>query len=100
MVQWTPPSKLTDWLGSGADKSDIDNQLKRILYEAKNNLQWDSSLHTPEMTFSTFIKSDKSYSVLAEYFVRCYEQPKNVNSKVSARQKNAKKWSTIIDLLL
>ena len=100
LVQWTPPSKLTDWLGSGADKSDIDNQLKRILYEAKNNLQWDSSLHTPEMTFSTFIKSDKSYSVLAEYFVRCYEQPKNVNSKVSARQKNAKKWSTIIDLLL
>ena len=100
LVQWTPPSKLTDWLGSGADKSDIDNQLKRILYEAKNNLQWDSSLHTPKMTFSNFTTSDKSYSVLAEYFVRCYEQPRNVASKVAARQKNAKKWSTIIDLLL
>ncbi|MDE7477643.1 MAG: hypothetical protein K2M91_06795 [Lachnospiraceae bacterium] len=103
LVQWTPPTKLTDWLGSGADKSDIDNQLRRILHESKNNLQWDSSKRTSSMdplSFSDFTTSTKSYSALAEYFVRCYEQPADVNSKVAARQKNAKKWSTLIDLLL
>lgn len=102
LVQWTPPSKLTDWLGSNADKSDIDNQLRRILYEAStNNTQWSTSGFTPSMTFSAFTTSTKSCSVLAEYFLKCYEKPKSITSTLIAqRQFNAKKWNTLIDLLL
>ena len=100
LVQWTPSTKYTDWLPSGEDKSDIDNQLDRILYEVTNGSQWKSSKHSPAMTFSAFTTSEKSCSTLAEYFVRCYEQPSSVDSKVATRQSNATKWSTLIGCLL
>ena len=100
LTQWTPTTKLTDWL-NGAAKSDIDNQLKRILYEvSRNNEQWDSAKHSPSMSFSDFTSSTKNCKELAEYFVRCYENPRNVETKVSARKKNAAKWKAIIDCLL
>lgn len=99
LVQWTPATKYFNWLSSGANREDIDNQLNRILYEVSNNLQWESSLHSPSMTFSAFTTSTKAISVLAEYFARCYENPASVSSKVPARQKNANKWSTLIGYL-
>lgn len=98
LTQWTPSTKLTDWLGK-KEKSDIDNQLSRLVYEANNGEQWTSSYHSPALTFSEFIASTKTCSTLAEYFVRCYENPKNVDSKVLDRQTNAKKWSTLIGYL-
>lgn len=100
LVQWTPATEYTNWLSSNEDQSDIDNQLDRILYEVKNKLQWISSKHSPAMSFSSFTTSTKSCSILAEYFVRCYERPDSVDSKVASRQSNATKWSTLIGYLL
>lgn len=99
LVQWTPATDYIDWLAGGKEKSDIDNQLGRILYEISNNLQWISSKHSPSMSFSSYTTSTKSCSVLAEYFIRCYERPSDVSSKISARQNNATKWSTLIGYL-
>lgn len=101
LTQWTPSTKYTNWLSSGADKSDIDNQLKRILYEVKNNVQWDSSKYSPSMSFSEFTKSTKAHSALTECFLKCYERPANQSSTIiKNRQANTSKWSTIIGFLL
>lgn len=96
LTQWTPATKYFDWLPSGAAQGDIDNQIDCILYEVANKLQWDSSKHSPAMSFSFFVTSKKTCSELAEYFVRCYEQPANVDKKVAARQTNANKWSKLL----
>jgi hypothetical protein len=88
LVQWTPSTKYTNWLPSGADKKDIDNQLGRILYEVSNGVQWLSSKHSPAMSFAEFTKSTKSVDVLAEYFLRCYEQPNITASEIQVRKDN------------
>lgn len=100
LTQWTPATKYINWLSAGSTKSDIDNQLSRIIYEVKNALQWNSSKHSPALSFSAFTTSTETCSVLAEYFVRCYEMPTSVSSKVSARQTNASKWSTLLGYLI
>ena len=102
LTQWTPPTKLTNWLGN-KEKSDIDNQLSRLVYEANNEEQWDSSLCKPghpAMTFAQFTKNPNSCSVLAEYFCRCYENPEKVDDKILERQNRAKKWSTLFGYLV
>lgn len=102
LVQWTPSTKLTNWLKSGQEKNDIDVQLSKILDEvATNSDQWSSAGHSPAMTFSEFTKSSKSFSVLAEYFLRCYERPKTITTQtITGRQLNANKWSILIGYLL
>lgn len=102
LTQWTPSTKYTDWLTSGADKADIDNQLKRILYEVSNgNLQWVSSNYSPSMSFSDFTKSTSSTTALAECFLKCYERPADQSSTVIKKRKdNASKWSTLIGFLV
>lgn len=99
LVQWCPSTKLTNWL-NGKSKSDIDNQLSRIVYESEHEEQWDSSLHSPAMSFADFIASTKTCAVLAEYFLRCYEHPGSEDSKVKTRQNNANKWKTLIGYLV
>jgi len=66
LVHWTPATNYINWLDSGDEKSDIDNQLERILYEVKNKLQWISSYHSPAMTFSEFTTS----TLYNAYFLR------------------------------
>lgn len=100
LTHWTPATKYIDWLSKGADKSDIDNQLSRILYEVSNNLQWTSKLHSPAMSFADFTVSIKAPSVLSEYFTRCYENPKNVNSEVPLRQTNTAKWHKLLGFFI
>lgn len=101
LVQWTPSTKYTNWLPSGADKGDIDNQLSRILYEVTNSLQWNSSKYSPSMSFSEYTKSTSSTATLAEVFLKCYEQPADQSSTViSKRKANASKWSTLIGYLV
>ncbi len=102
LTQWTPSTKYTNWLSSSADKGDIDNQLKRILYEvSRGNIQWNSSKLSPSMTFSEFTTSTKTTSSLTEYFFKCYEQSQDTSSNpLSIRQSNATKWSTLIGFLV
>lgn len=101
LVQWTPSTKYTNWLPSGADKGDIDNQLSRILYEVTNSLQWVSSKYSPSMSFSEYTKSTSSTATLAEVFLKCYEQPADQSSTViNKRKANGSKWSTLIGFLV
>ena len=100
LTQWTPATKLITWAEEhNYEKSLLSTQIKRIEYELAHNEQWDSRFHSPTMTFLEFYKSTEPVSTLAEYFVRCYENPENVNSKVATRQQNAMKWSTIFNNL-
>lgn len=102
LVQWTPSTKLTKWC---SNPSDIDKQIERIQYEVDNEddndiKQWDSDKNSPKMKFSAFIKSSKSVSVLAEYFVKCYEKNNPSSAEIKQRQSNATKWETLIGYLL
>ena len=106
LTQWTPATKyINDWLitikgKTAAEKGYINNQLERIEEEVAGiYAQWDSSKHSPTMTFSDFTKSNASVEVLAEYFLRCYEQPADINGTLEARKRNANKWSTLLDII-
>ena len=100
LTQWTPSTKLTSWTPSDSTKTGIDKQIERIIYEvAHESEQWVSSQHSPAMTFSQYSKSTKTVSVLAEYFLRCYEQPNNVSSKVTERKNCANKWYAFLSAI-
>lgn len=103
LVQWTPPSKYTGWLsdsGYAGEELDIDHQIERILYEVEHGEQWLSSLHTPSLTFQAFTQnSSLTVPALAEYFLRCYEQPNNPSGKVLDRQNLAQKWYDLISAI-
>lgn len=100
LTQWSPATKLTKWL-NGKEKSDIDNQLSRIIYEvAHDTEQWTKGNHSPAMTFAEFTTSTKDCSELAEYFVRCYENNNASATSIAERQTNAQKWSTLIGYLV
>ena len=99
LVQWTPSTKYTNWLPSGADKKDIDKQLERILFEVANGLQWQSNKHSPTMSFASFTTSNSGVDALAEYFLRCYEQPNITSAEILLRKGNALKWSFFMILL-
>ena len=64
IVQWTPWTKLTDWLDTkGYAHDDMDGQLERIIYEKDNGLQWIANGHNKryglssayDFSFSDFI---------------------------------------------
>ena len=100
LVQWDDATKLITWANeNNLDYRDMDTQIKRILFEVKAGIQWNKTMDSPEITFSEFTTSTKSVYDLAEYFVRCYEMPANVNNKVATRQKLAWKWCTLIGYL-
>ncbi|WP_299229340.1 phage tail tip lysozyme [uncultured Bacteroides sp.] len=99
LVQWNPSTNLTDWLDQENRSNTILNQLNRILYEVAHNEQW-LKIMKPTMTFTEFTTSTKSCSVLAEYFLRCYERPGTENSETPIRQANANKWATILGYLV
>lgn len=105
IVMWTPSTKYLNWLNEqiGGTRTDINLQIARILEEVEGTYeQWDSSKRKPGSTalsFKQFTTSTKSISELAEYFLRCYEQPNSVSTKVVPRQNLAKKWGEILTVL-
>ena len=91
LVQWTPASKFINWANeNGLDYLDIDSQLKRILYEVENKIQWYSTSNYP-MSFSSFTQSTQTPSYLAAAFIYNYERPASY-STLSARQSQATYW--------
>jgi hypothetical protein len=106
LTQWTPTSKYINELPIGARKEDIDRQLERIELEvATEDLQWISSKHTPQMTFSEFTQpTDKTVEELAIYFLRCYENPhpdgNYPQAMLDTRRNHARKWHDVISALL
>lgn len=72
LVQWTPATKYTDWADArslvwGA----MDSNLKRILYEVEENLQW---IHS-SMSFLEFSQSTDTANNLGMLFLAHYERP-------------------------
>lgn len=87
LVQWTPASKYINWANAnGLSYGKMDSQLKRILYEVKNNIQW---IH-PTITFKEFTQSTDSAYDLGMLFITAYERPADPNQP--ARGQQAEVW--------
>lgn len=90
LVQWTPATKLITWANEqGLDYHDIDTQLKRIIWEKDNNVQYIPTSEYP-MTFAQFAVSNESPETLAQVFLRNYERPANPNQPQRSTQ--ARYW--------
>lgn len=89
LVQWTPASKYINWLLVGDDPSTMDNNIKRIIYELENNLQWIST-ETYPMSFQDFTTSTARPEDLASVFLYNYERA-GVAAE-SERRRNALNW--------
>jgi hypothetical protein len=91
LVQWTPASKYTEWASAnGFPWESMDSNLKRILYEVQNNIQW---IH-PTMTFEQFTQSTDTAYNLAMLFLAHYERPANPNQPNRGTQ--AEYWSEVL----
>ena len=88
LVQWTPYTKYSEWWGSGWENNG-DAEIKRIIYEFKNELQWISTSDYPE-TFKEFWTSRDDPRYLAQVFVWNYERPKDTDQ--SKRSEYAEYW--------
>lgn len=99
LVQWTPSTKYFDWCSEQglSDPSEMDNNLKRILYELENNIQWIAT-NTYNFSFKEFSTSEKSVSELAKAFLLCYERPADQSVSVqNYRSELAKAWYTYLE---
>lgn len=73
LVQWTPYTKYTNWSGIVGDYSTMDNNLRRIIYELNNNIQYYATSDYPE-TFRQFTQSTQTPYYLACAFAWNYER--------------------------
>lgn len=73
LVQWTPYTKYSEWWGNGWEGNG-DAEVKRIIFEMQNDLQWISTVEYPE-SFKEFWISNKDPRYLAQVFVKNYERP-------------------------
>lgn len=93
LVQWTPARKYTDWAKrNNLDFTKMDSQLKRILYEVKNNVQWIDV--GSGLSFYDFTKSKKSAYDLGMIFLSHYERPRD--SVQPERGQQAERWFDIL----
>ncbi len=95
LVQWTPATKLRDWIDStygGGDYTNGDYQLDRIIYELENGLQYSPEKGFNE-TFSEWSISNKKPGYLAAAFLCNYEKAANTGwgAQIS-RARIAEKW--------
>jgi hypothetical protein len=83
LVQWTPSTKYIDWCTSEGitDSSEMDSNLRRIIYESENNIQWIAT-SSYNMSFKEFSNSTLSVSELAKAFLLNYERPADQSSEV------------------
>lgn len=90
LVQWTPASNYISWCESkGLAYSEMDSNLKRILWELENGEQYYPTDSYPE-TFKEFTQSTKSVTYLASAFLHNYERA-GVSAETE-RQQNAQYW--------
>lgn len=88
LVQWTPSTKYIDWCTSNnLDYTQMDSNLKRILYEVENNIQWIAT-SSYNYSFYEFTKSTDSPYNLGIAFLRNYERPKNPDQPQRGKQAN------------
>lgn len=89
LVQWTPYTKIKDWLTQrgvwGKFSQYGTAQCERIEWEVQNNAQWMSTSAYP-MSFQEFKKSTASPSYLALVFLANYERPLNPYQPIRGTQ--------------
>lgn len=96
LTQWTSTEvtkwsdhKLVKWCkANGLDYRDIDSQLKRILYECEQGIQFGST-ETYPMTFKEFSTSNEPPDYLAKVFLKNYERPANPDYEQRGKQGQA-----------
>lgn len=89
LVQWTPATKYINWAtANNLDYEKMDSQLKRIMYEVENNIQWINI--NSGMTFKEFTQSKKTPYELGMFFLSDYERPRDGNQP--ERGKQAEYW--------
>lgn len=94
LVQWTPASNYINWCESqGLTYSDMDSNLKRIIYEEQNGEQWIKTSAYP-ITFTQFKSSKQDPYTLAMAFIRNYERPANPNQPNRGTQ--AQYWYQVL----
>lgn len=100
LAQWTPSTKLTDWIRStygSTDYSNGDYQMARFTYEANNGLQYFQNPSYPAFnepaTFTQWLSSSRTPSYLAKSFLHNYERPGDQSTSVeNYRAGLADKW--------
>ena len=91
LVQWTPATKYINWANSnGLSYDNMNSELKRILYEVANGIQWINS----KMTFRQFTQSTNTENNLAMLFLSSYERPANSNQP--QRGTYAQDWYNVL----
>lgn len=82
LVQWTPWTKIIDWLTEKGYYPDVSKfgkgECERIQYEMENNQQWIATATYPE-SFREFSTSTKDPYTLAIEFLANYERPADLN---------------------
>lgn len=92
LVQWTPSTKYTDWAtANGLPYDNMDSELKRILYELANGVQWYATT-AYNMTFQQFSVSSDTPENLASAWMDDYERPDPSTSNEAGRRSNARYW--------
>lgn len=89
LVQWTPASKVRNWIFNTYGSTDYTNgdyQISRIQYELQNGIQWASTSAYP-MTFLEFTQSRSDVEYLALAWAYNYERgtPAEEYRKANAR---------------
>lgn len=105
LVQWTPYTKILDWLSNnGYPLSDTskfgEGECKRIKWELDNNQQWIPTATYPD-SFQDFWTSTKDPGTLALEFLANYERPFDPNQPIRATQAQAwydylKDWEPVL----
>ena len=82
LVQWTPWTKIIDWLKDKGYYPDVSKfgpgECERIQWEMENNQQWIATATYPE-SFREFSVSTKDPYTLAIEFLANYERPADPN---------------------
>lgn len=82
LVQWTPWTKIIDWLTEKGYYPDVSKfgigECERIQWEMENNQQWIATATYPE-SFRDFSTSTKDPYTLAIEFLANYERPSDPN---------------------
>lgn len=104
LAQWTPATKIRDWIVSYYGNTDYNNgdyQTERFAYEAEHGLQYfqnEGYTYNQPSTFSEWLTSttyDAEY--LAKSFLHNYERPADQSASVEDyRASLASKWYAFI----
>ena len=104
LAQWTPSTKLTNWILETFGNTDYTNgnyQMSRFEYEADNGLQYYQNelypaYNTPAL-FNDWLTSSESPSRLAKVFLHNYERPADQSASVeNYRGQLADKWYSFL----